>query len=177
MSKNSKRNTIRKGGTSSPSDFGPPEKLRHGEYRLEPVSPKAFQVRLRRLDSTPFDGMLRDNHISDVQHSAAESFCAIMWRARMLGPSGSNYERSGSVSVGAASTGQLNSFHKVLDALGAVRREAGRECERVLVSAAIDNHLPPNKRDQLVQALDALLTHYTDKMVRPPLPTSLRLAG
>lgn len=176
MSKVSKRSTTRKAGTSSSSDFGPPEKLNHGDYRLEPISPKAFQVRLRRIDSTPFDGLLRDSHISDIQHSAGESFCAILWRARMLGPSGSNYERSsGGVKTGSAS--QLNSFHKVLDALGAVRRQAGRECERVLMAAALDNHLPLNKRGQLIEALDALITHYTDRLVRPPLPASLRLAG
>ena len=163
-------------GTSESSDYGPPERLEHGQYRLEPTGPKGFQTRLRRVDSTPFDVLLLDGTISDVQHSAAESFCASVWRARMIGPRGSNYERSGSGGVRAGSSHHLDQFDKVIDALTVVRKQVGRDSERLLMSAAIDGLLPRKHRGLLIDALDALVNFYTQKFVRPPLPATLRLA-
>jgi hypothetical protein len=164
------------GNSNKTSDYGPAERLTHGEYRLEQISPRSFQTRLRRVDGTPFDVLLLDGSISDVQHSAAESFCAMVWRARMIGPRGSNYERSGSGGVRGGSSRQLDQFNKVIDALRVVRRQAGRNSERLLMSAALDDVLPEKHRGLLIRALDALVNFYTQKFARSPLPASLRLA-
>ena len=164
------------GNSKETSDYGPVERLAHGEYRLEQISPRSFQTRLRRVDATPFDVLLLDGSITDVQHSAAESFCATVWRARMLGPRGSNYERSGSGGVRGGSARQLAAFDRVIDALKVVCRQAGKDSERVLMAAALDAALPGKHRGLLVDALDALVIFYTEKFVRSPLPASLRLA-
>ena len=176
MSMTAQPKSVGKTGSSKTSDYGPAERLTHGEYRLEQISPRSFQTRLRRVDDTPFDVLLLDGSISDIQHSAAESFCGMVWRARMIGPRGSNYERSGSGGVRAGSSHHLEQFDKVIDALTVVRKQVGRDSERLLMSAALDDVLPEKHRGLLICALDALVIFYTQKFARSPLPASLRLA-
>ena len=170
------------GNSRKSSDFGPDEKLRHGLYSLEPVDPNTFRTRLRRLDDTPFDALFVKGLITDIQHSAAETFFSDLWAARMLGPSGSNYNRSIGGNAGSASARQLDKFNQVIDALRKVRTAAGRASERLIMSAALD-HLSPTQATHVVllrSGLDALVIFYESgrgKFVRPPLPGAIRLAS
>jgi hypothetical protein len=170
------------GNSKKSSDFGPEEKLEHGLYGLETVDPNSFRTRLRRLDDTPFDGLFVQGLITDIQHSAAETFFSDLWAARMLGPSGSNYNRSIGGNAGTASARQLDKLNQVIDALRKVRAAAGRASERLIMSAAIDR-LSPTRKTQVAlmrSGLDALVLFYESgrgKFVRPPLPVAIRLAG
>tara|TARA_R110002020_G_scaffold72309_3_gene186157 strand:- start:973 stop:1479 length:507 start_codon:yes stop_codon:yes gene_type:complete len=166
-------------GNSDSSDYGPVEKLSHGEFKLEPVDPKTFATRLRRVDVTPFDTMLFKGIISDLQHSASESLCLDLWQARMLGPSGSNFDRSIGGDGRWASARQADRFHAVIDALRCVSSQAGKASERWLLKVAIDLVMPSSKKEvgAVKAGLSELIKHYEKRFTSYRLPSSMRLAS
>jgi hypothetical protein len=165
--------------TSDASDLGTVEMLSHGQYQLEPVSPNSFTTRLRRVDVTPFDTLLSKDLISDLEHSAAESLCADLWGAQMLGARGSNYERSMGGDGLRASARQAERMHAVIDALRWVSSQAGHSSKRWLLLVAID-HVMPLSREEVgvVKAgLSVLVVHYEKKIHSLRVPSSMRMAS
>ena len=139
------------------ADFGPKERLRHGQHRVERSG--RFGVRLRNIDGSALDALYYRDIISQDEYTAGSRLMMDCLLARMMGPPGFNPEATTRTQYSNIPDAVAGAIDRINDAMAHITHHCGREAEGAVIPLLTRDASPKNT-ELLRRALSALAEFY-----------------
>ena len=155
------------------SNIGPtPEAIAHGEFVVEDASTAAGDIRFRRLDVTQLDRLLFMKRITPHHHQIGEEFLGILYRAKMIGVGGSNWNSNLSGGERNISERQATAYAEAGRVIKFLKDKGGDKIKDLILGILLDNRPIANATmiKRIVEGLEIVGEFFADRYGWKALP-------